>query len=94
MWARGLQFSKLDEILTEIDRYLQKITFYLLQNVQKCFIFWAYTFKICKKVGTDKTEKFFSWKCQYGVSKNINYADPKFSEMGLKNVFSFFDTPY
>ena len=30
MYIRGLKFSKLDGILTETDRYMQKITFYML----------------------------------------------------------------
>jgi hypothetical protein len=44
MHNRGLQFSKLYGIQTEIDRYLQKISFYFL--LRKWSIFWANAYKI------------------------------------------------
>ncbi len=49
MAVRGLQCFKLNGNHTEKDRYWQKITFYFLQNVWKCTVFFAFAFKVCKK---------------------------------------------
>ncbi len=38
---------KPSELQTEIDRYLQKISFYLFLTVWKCPTFWAYACYIC-----------------------------------------------
>ncbi len=40
-WARGFQFSKLDRILTEINRYLQKNNFLLITKFWKMFHFFS-----------------------------------------------------
>jgi hypothetical protein len=80
-YIRGLQFSQVDGIQTEIDRHLQKSKFL---NVSICLkILQAYTFKICSKSEYDPNF-FFQNYC--GVSKNKEfYVDFNFVEMGFKN---------
>ncbi len=60
--ARGLQFYTFFGISIGIKRRLidiaKKITFYFLQNVWKCTVFFAFAFKVCKKCYYDP-KKFF-----------------------------------
>jgi hypothetical protein len=46
----------------------KKITFYFLQNVWKCTVFFAFAFKVCKKCYYDP-QKFFLEKYHYGYPK-------------------------
>ncbi len=46
----------------------KKITFYFLQNVWKCTVFFAFAFKVCKKCYYDP-KKFFLEKYHYGYQK-------------------------
>ncbi len=73
MNTRGLQFYTFFGISIGIKRRLidiaKKITFYFLQNVSKCTVFFAFTFKECKKCYYDP-KKFFLEKYQYGYQKN------------------------
>jgi hypothetical protein len=62
----------------------KKITFYFLQNVWKCTVFFAYAFEVGKKCYYDQ-KKFFLEKYQYGYQKNAEfYADFKFVDAGLQ----------
>ncbi len=83
-YIRGLQFSQVDGIQTEIDRHLQKKKFL---NVSICLkILQAYAFKICSKCEYDPNYSIF-YQNYYGVSKNEEfYVDFKFVEMGSKMV--------
>jgi hypothetical protein len=71
---RGLQFSKLDGIQNQIERYLQNNN----------FLPFAYAFKICKKYIYDHNKllpKIFVTR----YIKNAEFrADPKFFERGPK----------
>jgi hypothetical protein len=58
LFNRGLQCFKLYGNQTENDRYWQKITFYFLQNVSKCTVFFAFAFKVCKKCYYDPKKIF------------------------------------
>ncbi len=62
----------------------KKITFYFLQNVWKCTVFFAFAFKVCKKCYYDP-KKIFPEKYQYGYKKNAEfYADSKFVDAGFQ----------
>jgi len=62
----------------------KKITFYFLQNVWKCTVFFAFAFKVCKKCYYDP-KHFFLEKYQYGYQKNAEfYADFKFVDAGFQ----------
>ncbi len=56
----------------------KKITFYFLQNVGKCTVFFAFVFKVCKKCYYDQ-KKFILEKYRYGYQKKAEFcADFKF----------------
>jgi hypothetical protein len=62
----------------------KKITFYFLQNVGKCTVFFAFAFKVCKKCYYDPN-KFFLQKYHYGYLKNAEFfADFKFVDAGFQ----------
>ncbi len=86
--TRGLQFYTFFGISIGIKRRLidiaKKITFYFLQNVWKCTVFFAFAFKVCKKCYYDP-KKFFLEKYQYGYQKNAEfYADFEFVDAGFQ----------
>ncbi len=55
----------------------KKITFYFMQNVWKCTVFFAFRIKVCKKCYYEP-KNFFLEKYQYGYQKNAEfYADSK-----------------
>ncbi len=88
IYSRGLQFYTFFGISIGIKRRLidiaKKITFYFLQNVWKCTVFFAYAFKVCKKCYYDP-KKFFLEEYQYGYQKNAEfYADFKFVDAGFQ----------
>ncbi len=66
---RGLQFYTFFGISIGIKRRLiniaKKITFYFLENVWKCTVFFAFAFKVCKKCYYDP-KKIYLEKYQYG----------------------------
>jgi hypothetical protein len=67
---RTFQNEKLDEIQTEMYRYLQKILFFLFANVRKCSIF-GHMHSIFAK-STKMTEKEFG-KFLLGYQKTHNF---------------------
>ncbi len=55
-----------------------------MQNVWKCIVFFAFAFKVCKKLYYDP-KKFFLEKYHYGYQKNAEfYADFKFVDAGFQ----------
>ncbi len=61
----------------------KKITFYFLQNVWKCTVFFAFAFKVCKKCYYDP-KFFFLENYHYGYQKNAEFnADFKFVDDDL-----------
>ncbi len=50
----------------------KKITFYFLQNVWKCTVFFAFAFKVCKKCYYDP-KKFFLKNIIMGIKKTQNF---------------------
>jgi hypothetical protein len=50
----------------------KKITFYFLQNVQKCTVFFAFAFKVCKKCYYDP-KKLFLENIIMGIKKTHNF---------------------
>jgi hypothetical protein len=86
--TRGLQFYNFFGISIGIKWRMiaigKKITFYFLQNVWKCTVFFAFAFKVCKKCYYDP-KKFFLEKFHYGNQKNAEfYADFKFVDAGFQ----------
>ncbi len=62
----------------------KKITFYFLQNVWKCTVFFAFAFEDGKKCYYDQ-KKIFLEKYQYGYQINAEfYADFKFVDAGFQ----------
>jgi hypothetical protein len=88
MYLRGLQFYTFFGISIGITRRMidigKKITFYFLQNVWKCIVFFAFAFKVCKKCYY-YLKNFFFEKYHYGYQKNAEfYADFKFIDAGFQ----------
>ncbi len=62
----------------------KKITFYFLQNVWKCTVFFAFAFKVWKKCYYDPKEIFLE-KYQYGFQKNAEFhADFKYVDASFQ----------
>jgi hypothetical protein len=62
----------------------KKITFYFLQKVWKCTVFFAFAFEDCKKCFYDP-KNFFREKYKYGYQKDAEfYADFKFVDAGFQ----------
>jgi hypothetical protein len=73
----GFNVSNLMGIKRRMIDIDKKITFYFLQNVGKCTVFFAFAFKVCKKCYYDP-KNFFLEKYQYGYQKKLepkNYAN-------------------
>ncbi len=68
----GFNVSNLMGIKRRMIDIGKKITFYFLQNVWKCTVFFAFAFKVCKKCNYDP-KKFFLAKYQYGYKKTQNF---------------------
>jgi hypothetical protein len=74
-------FNRITRRMIDIDK---KITFYFLQNVWKCTVFFAFAFKVCKKCYYGP-ENFFLETYHYGYQKNAGfYADIKFVDAGFQ----------
>ena len=76
IYTRGLQCFKLNGNQTENDWYGEKKTFYFLQNVWKCTVFFAFAFKVCKKCYYDP-KKIFLEKYQYWYQMPLKNPKPK-----------------
>ncbi len=61
----------------------KKTTFYFLQNVWKCTVFFAFAFKVCKKCYYDP-KFFFLEYITMGIKNAEFYADFKFVDAGFK----------
>ncbi len=85
--SRGLQFYTFFGISIGIKRRMiaigQKVTFYFLQNVWKCTVFFAFAFKVCNKCYYDP-KNFFLENIIMGIKKAEFYADFKFVDAGFQ----------
>ncbi len=79
----GFNVSNLMGITRRMIDIRKKITFYFLQNVWKCTVFFAFAFSDSKKCYYDP-KNFFLEKYQYGYKKKAKfYADFKFVDANL-----------
>ncbi len=76
LYTRGLQFYTVFGISIGITQRMidigKKITFYFLQNVRKCTVFFAFAFKVSKKCYYDP-KKFFLENIIMGIKKTQNF---------------------
>ncbi len=77
MSSRGLQFYTFFGISIGIKQRLidiaKKITFYFLQNVLKCIVFFAFAFKKVAKSAMMTQKLFFLKNINMGIKKTQNF---------------------